>query len=57
MPKTETTVGLTKQAAEELRQAKRELAAQQQQTLTMSDVVRYLVQSWRQDSGAPAGMP
>ena len=45
---SETTIGLDKPAAAELRQAAREMAAQQHATLTMSQVVRQLVQAWRQ---------
>jgi hypothetical protein len=44
----ETQVGMTKAAAEELRQARREIAATERREMSPSDVVRYLVRLWRQ---------
>ena len=45
---SETNVGMDKAAAADLRQAAREMAAQQHASLSMSQVVKQLVRAWRQ---------
>ena len=43
-----TTVSLDKPTAADLRQARREMSAAERRTLTTSEVLRRLLDSWRQ---------
>jgi hypothetical protein len=54
---SETSIGINHAAAKELRLARLDMSAAERRQLTMSEVVRQLVQAWRTVTGPSEGRP